>query len=96
MARQHPISNKHSSKARRRRFPSGGARDAPIIVPIIRAPSPVLIIPVINNAPVLGGTPVRGPNHTHGTRLSSRNVVAPSFPLEGTENGITAKILIQE
>jgi hypothetical protein len=92
MARQHPVKNKQSSKARRRRSPSGGARDARIIVPIIRAPSPVLIIPVINNAPVLGGTPVRGPNHTHGTRFSSRNVVAPSFPSEGTENGITVKI----
>ena len=65
------------------RFPSGGPRDAtPLRAPL--SPITNLINPEFNNAPVIGGTPVRGPYHSHGTRLNSRNVVdAPRFPSGG-------------
>jgi hypothetical protein len=71
------------------RFPSGGPRDAtPLRAPL--SPITNLINPEFNNAPVIGGTPVRGPYHSHGTRLNSRNVVDAPTPLEGqgSENGI--------
>ena len=78
----------HNGVARRRRFPSGGPRDAtPLRAPL--SPITNLINPEFNNAPVIGGTPVRGPYHMR-TRLNSRNVVDAPTPLEGqgSENGI--------
>jgi hypothetical protein len=87
MTRQYRSIN-HNGVARRRRFPSGGPRDAtPLRAPL--SPITNLINPEFNNSPVIGGTPVRGPYHMR-TRLNSRNVVDAPTPLEGqgSENGI--------